>query len=365
MSDVDAAQRSLPRLRPLQVATVAMYVAVGAQLVLPVLLIVYLLGSLLLTGGRMQPEASEKWDSLLPAPLFTVPGWLVVGLAVVSAAATVLLVATRRAWSDAAAMGVVNTASASAISSWFFIALFGGPWLPIALFGGSAVLAFVSELLGARRRTRLREAGLLPGGIGVTLGRDEDGFGPATYRVEMPFGWRDTRFEEERATPSLVGPFQRLLRRLGGRSGEGGLAASDLHEANAAGTFSEVDLIGFLPPTTTPETAPITIALSRITSRAGAPFEVMVASLAGSPARELRARHARLFRWQRDLEPGTEGSPLEIGYAFPATGRRADDGRPAGLLFRVLLRPEHLSRDVTPDLLGELADSIMDTFAWR
>ncbi|MFF2277862.1 hypothetical protein [Agromyces sp. NPDC058126] len=359
----EASTRALPRLRPLRVATVAMHTAVGAQLVMPLLLIAYLVGSLLLTGGRVRPEASELWDALLPSPLFTVPEWLPLGLAIVSTAATVVLIATRRVWSDASAMGVVNTGAASAGSSWAFMVLSGGgSWLPIALFGGSAVLAVTSELLGSRRWSRLRAAGLLPnmtGVNGVTLGRDENGVGPATYRIEMPLLWHDTRFEDERTTPSLVGPFQRLLRRIVGQTG--GTAPARHAEEGATATVSEVDLIVFLPPSTTPETAPITITLSRIAVRAGAPFDEMVAALAGTRAHELRARRALVFRWRRDLDPGAARSRREIGYAFPAPEGRVVEG----LLFRVQLRPEHYTPDVTTELLEELADSIMDTFAWR
>ncbi|MFE6964581.1 hypothetical protein ACFVAJ_05670 [Agromyces sp. NPDC057679] len=360
----EASTQALPRLRPLRVATVAMHTAVGAQLVMPLLLIAYLVGSLLLTGGRVRPEASELWDALLPSPLFTVPDWLPLGLAIVSTAATVVLIATRRVWSDASAMGVVNTGAASAGSSWAFMVLSGGGfWLPIALFGGSAVLAVTSELLGSRRWSRLRAAGLLPnmtGVNGVTLGRDENGVGPATYRIEMPLLWHDTRFEDERTTPSPVGPFQRLLRRIGVGAAPAPASTRDAVEG-ATATVSEVDLIVFLPPSTTPEAAPITIALSRITGRTGAPFDEMVTALAGTPAQELRARRARVFRWRRDLEPGAARSPREIGYAFPAPEGRVGEG----LLFRVQLSPEHYTPDVSTELLEELADSIMDTFAWR
>ncbi|MCP2635103.1 hypothetical protein K0817_000805 [Microbacterium sp. HD4P20] len=70
------------------------YVAVA---VLPALiLVVFLVGSLILSGGQVSPTMDTKWDAVVAYPLFPVPTPLLVGLAIASVALVVLVVAT--AW---------------------------------------------------------------------------------------------------------------------------------------------------------------------------------------------------------------------------------------------------------------------------
>ncbi len=116
-------------------------IVVLTALVQPALLILFLVASLIWTGGQVLRDQSAPYDQLAPFPVFPVPGWLLVVLAV-------LLVVATTAYSIGAQMldarnvvGMLGPVVASSVAALFFLVartVAGDP---------SLVIAFIVNLL--------------------------------------------------------------------------------------------------------------------------------------------------------------------------------------------------------------------------
>lgn len=175
-------------------------VAATTLLAPAILLLAYLLGSLVLTGGQVVDGRPAPWRPVVDWPVFTLSPWLTVPLALGALAAVV--VHARRV--TVARALVVTTllgwAAASAGSLWFFglvlppAALFSEPLVgrsdhllaAVIVTLAAAVLIVRLAMIG-RAHDRLVRARLIGTGVLMT----PEGWDPrAPFVLDAPVGWR-------------------------------------------------------------------------------------------------------------------------------------------------------------------------------
>lgn len=139
-------------------------------LVPPVLLVVYLVGSLLFTGGQVSEAMDPIWDQVLPYPLFAMPAVVLIVPAAISLILAVCLVSVCRAEDVLRLRGSIGPTAAAIMSSIGFAALvpdggsryayggLGDQWVAAALFAASLVVLLVGIALARVRHTSGRTA---------------------------------------------------------------------------------------------------------------------------------------------------------------------------------------------------------------
>lgn len=270
------------------------------------ILLAFLIGSLLLTGGQVIDSRSAIWRPVLDWPVFTVSPWVVVPLAVgalITALGLAVQVDTAR---TVALSGPLGWAVAGALSSWFLAvvlpptalagtAFIGGTDLLLAAGASTlaAAVVLIRFLALSRRHDRLLADRLVPGGVLVTpAGLDER----SSFTLKAPTLWR------------------------------------------------VVDDVALPPRTDTAETAALSIAMTR--ALRADPGRALVPVPGGGSAQ----------RWEERAENGA----IRIRFDFfrgdsPVDGVRLD----------ATVRPDLLreQRDVEP--VVATADTIAGTFRWR
>jgi len=83
----------------------------------PAALVVFLVGSLLLSGGQASATMDVKWDVVVPYPLFTVPAVVLLVLAAVSVVLAILVVLTARRGDEVGLRGLFGPLIAATLSS--------------------------------------------------------------------------------------------------------------------------------------------------------------------------------------------------------------------------------------------------------
>lgn len=155
-------------------------VGYSAASLLPVaLFLVMLVGSLLLSGAQVLPDAPARYDAAVPFPLFVVADWLAIGCAVIAALLVVPVALTTRVVQATHLIGVLAYTLAAIVADLYFAFAYPGEGTPFAsptdpgvTLGlhliGSMLGVLCAVVLGVRlavigpRYERLRKAGDLP-----------------------------------------------------------------------------------------------------------------------------------------------------------------------------------------------------------
>lgn len=128
-------------LRPVAFATVCAHAAIGA------ILVVFLLGSLLLSGAQVTSSGAPRWEPSIAFPVFPVPAWLLIALAVAGLAGGLVWSITSRPTEARALTGAVGPAVAATVSAGFFLFAFSGDGTAAGLYGVAVVLSAASVLV--------------------------------------------------------------------------------------------------------------------------------------------------------------------------------------------------------------------------
>ncbi|GAA2987797.1 hypothetical protein JOD63_002089 [Microbacterium terrae] len=126
-------------------------------------LVVYLVGSLILSGGQVSETTEAIWGVVIPYPLFVVPTWVLVGAAIVSVVLVVVVVASARADDILGLRGLIGPTVAAIIASLGFAlltpdagrrmgdAVWGGQWVAAVISAASLLILVVgTQLVRAR-----------------------------------------------------------------------------------------------------------------------------------------------------------------------------------------------------------------------
>ncbi|GEP49321.1 hypothetical protein FVP74_03830 [Microbacterium saccharophilum] len=131
----------------------------------PAALVVFLVGSLLLSGGQVSASMDTKWDAVRPYPLFAVPTVVLVVLAVVSVVLALLVAVTARAGDETGLRGLVGPLVGAIIAAILFAVLIpdggtregditvGGQWIA-AIVSAAALGAVLLGAAGAAAKSR-------------------------------------------------------------------------------------------------------------------------------------------------------------------------------------------------------------------
>lgn len=83
-------------------------------------LIVFLLGSLALSGGQVAASGAPMWGAVVDFPLFQLPGWLLLGVSVVGVILAIPVVALARLADAGRVVGAFSATAAATAASFFF-----------------------------------------------------------------------------------------------------------------------------------------------------------------------------------------------------------------------------------------------------
>lgn len=136
-------------------------------LVPPALLVVFLVGSLIFSGGQVSESMDTKWGVVFPYPLFAVPATLLIALGVASIVLAVVVAVTNRFSDEERVRRLIGPIVASAISSVILAgavpdggtrwgdAFIGSQWIA-SLFFVAALAVLLLGMLASRSRARAR-----------------------------------------------------------------------------------------------------------------------------------------------------------------------------------------------------------------
>lgn len=138
-------------------------------------LIVYLVGSLLLTGGQFKQGQSPMWGEVLYFPLFSVPGWLMVGVSVLGVLLVIPVLVLARVRDAGRIGGAFAATGAAAAASFMFAAVLpaesagelGLRWTAAWTDGAVAIVLMALSLVLSVRSDRARERAGLPKWTGM------------------------------------------------------------------------------------------------------------------------------------------------------------------------------------------------------
>ena len=283
----------------------------GCQLVPPLLLVLYLVGSLLLSGGRVLPNGHEIWDAVVPWPLFVVPEWLSITLSAVGLALVIPLVVTTRLPDTPQLNALFSYTTAAAVSSWFFSNSFNADGLPERHWIASVMAIICIVVILVRLATigpfdRLRKAGLL---FEFEITRRENA--PARFQIDLPAAWR--------------------------RVDDRGSRSAARYEPRGA---------------TSDAIPPVQISCAPLQAGRRSSFAQAAQALADASGQSAAPTGNALIRWRENSASGRS-----IFYAFPS----AEDPR-RGLVFKTSIG---LASSRVTDAITDFSDSVMETFRWR
>lgn len=143
-------KRSPARPRTLHSFSYTAYVVVA--LIPPTILIAFLIGSLIFSGGQVSEKTDAMWGVVRPYPLFPVPTVVLVSLATVAAALAIVVAFTARAGDATALRGLMGPTVAGIVAAVLFSALvpdgstrsgdliFGGQWIAGVIHAAAVVI---------------------------------------------------------------------------------------------------------------------------------------------------------------------------------------------------------------------------------
>lgn len=131
----------------------------------PAALVVFLVGSLIFSGGQVSDSMDTKWDVVWPYPLFPAPTLVLVVLAGVSVVLAVLVALTAREGDEPGLRGLIGPLVGAAIAAILFAVLVpdggtrqgditvGGQWVAAVISAAAlAVILIAASVVGARSR---------------------------------------------------------------------------------------------------------------------------------------------------------------------------------------------------------------------
>lgn len=136
----------------------------------PIALVVYLIGSLLLSGGQVSASMDTKWDPVIPYPLFPVPTAILVGLAAISAVLALIVAVSARAGDELGQRGLLGPTAAAMVSAFGFSLLvpdggtrsgdtvFGQQWVAAVVYTAALVVLLVGVAASTAKSRRRRGA---------------------------------------------------------------------------------------------------------------------------------------------------------------------------------------------------------------
>jgi len=138
-------------------------------LIQPLLLVLYVSGSFIFTGGQVLPDSVPFYDQVYGFPVFPVPAWLVFALAALLLAGVIVLVATSQVLDAPRLTGLFGPAIASAVATVLFLltrtdGAAPGYLIALVLNVVSLVVVLACALRFVSRYDRMRRAGELPNG---------------------------------------------------------------------------------------------------------------------------------------------------------------------------------------------------------
>lgn len=83
-------------------------------------LVVFLLGSLALTGGQVAASGAPMWGAVIDFPLFAVPGWLLLAVSVIGVLLVIPVVVLARLADAGRVVGAFSATAAATAASFFF-----------------------------------------------------------------------------------------------------------------------------------------------------------------------------------------------------------------------------------------------------
>lgn len=144
--------RTSDRLRPIGLAYV------WSQLLPALLLIAFLIGALLFSGGQVGAGQSPNWDVVIPFPVFPVPAWLLIGFGGVGVLLAAVWAVRSRDDEALALSGALGVTIAACVASMFFglaflgdAALAGPFWAGMVLAAVSATILTITAAVRGRR----------------------------------------------------------------------------------------------------------------------------------------------------------------------------------------------------------------------
>lgn len=172
-SSPDLALRGFPRI--------VLYGYAAATLTPVLLLLVFLVGSLALSGAQVTPDGRPRYGAPVPFPLFIVPDWLSIGCAVITTVLVIPLIVTTSIGWGGRLLGMLSYSGGAFIADGLFAFAFPGetgllrtPADPEVFLGNHiigaglsllcAIILFVRTAVTDREYKRLRAAGELPEG---------------------------------------------------------------------------------------------------------------------------------------------------------------------------------------------------------
>lgn len=129
----------------------------------PAALVVYLVGSLILSGGQVSETTSVKWSVAVPYPLFVMPAIVLIALAAASVVLAVVSVATSRRGDVSGLRGLIGPTVAAAIAAVLFAgmapergvrvgdAVWGAQWNAAPISALAVMILVVGILVVSRR----------------------------------------------------------------------------------------------------------------------------------------------------------------------------------------------------------------------
>lgn len=149
-----------------------------SQIAMALILVAFIAGSLLFTGGQVGPLQDAPWDQVWSWPVFPVPAWLLIVLAAVGAAAVIPLCLLTAVAQTPHLFTAIGQAFAGIVAGLLFAGMFpvsdglipmpgdsteylGLHWVAAALSAFSIVVLIIAVSLKAGRYERMRKSGNL------------------------------------------------------------------------------------------------------------------------------------------------------------------------------------------------------------
>lgn len=141
-------------------------------------LVAFIVGSMLFTGGQMGESDTTKWQPVWYWPVFPVPAWLLIIPAAIAAIVVIPLCIVTPAAQAPRLLGGIGVTAASAVSAIVFMIMFpsdsgvfplgdgdtylGLHWIALALTLWCAPLLIIGAIVKGTAYERMRKAGTLP-----------------------------------------------------------------------------------------------------------------------------------------------------------------------------------------------------------
>lgn len=126
-------------------------------------LVVYLVGSLLFSGGQVSAAMNTKWDAVIPYPIFGAPTSVLVGLGAASVLLAGVVAVSARVGDAAGQRGLLGPTAAAMVSAFGFCLLvpdggtrsgdvvYGGQWVAAVVYAVALVVLLVGAAVVAAK----------------------------------------------------------------------------------------------------------------------------------------------------------------------------------------------------------------------